>query len=136
MSLLKEITDYKVSSVLNNDRKQFGKKYLFDGNDETCWNSDQGVPQWVQFGFSTPRTISKVKLQFQGGFVGKQCVLEAVTGQSNDGDCKFEFFPADVNSLQEFVCSSPITSQKFRLTFRSSTDFYGRIILYHFQILE
>ena len=32
---------FRVSSVLNRDVKQFGKKYLFDGEEETCWNSDQ-----------------------------------------------------------------------------------------------
>ena len=31
----------RVSSVLNRDVKQFGKKYMFDDNEETCWNSDQ-----------------------------------------------------------------------------------------------
>ena len=32
---------YRVSSVLNRDVKQFGKKYMFDNEEETCWNSDQ-----------------------------------------------------------------------------------------------
>ena len=32
---------YRVSSVLNRDSRQFGKKYMFDGLEETCWNSDQ-----------------------------------------------------------------------------------------------
>lgn len=27
--------------MLNRDVKQYGKKYMFDGNEETCWNSDQ-----------------------------------------------------------------------------------------------
>lgn len=31
----------RVSSVLNRDNKQFGKKFMFDDQDETCWNSDQ-----------------------------------------------------------------------------------------------
>lgn len=31
----------RVSSVLNRDVKQFGKKHMFDANEETCWNSDQ-----------------------------------------------------------------------------------------------
>ena len=31
----------RVSSTLNRDTKQFGKKFLFDGREETCWNSDQ-----------------------------------------------------------------------------------------------
>ena len=30
-----------MSSTLNRDTKQFGKKFLFDGREETCWNSDQ-----------------------------------------------------------------------------------------------
>ena len=32
---------FRVSSVLNRDVKQFGKKHLLDGDEETCWNSDQ-----------------------------------------------------------------------------------------------
>ena len=32
---------FRVSSVLNRDVKQFGKKFLLDGQDDTCWNSDQ-----------------------------------------------------------------------------------------------
>ena len=31
----------RVSSTLNRDTKQFGKKFLFDNREETCWNSDQ-----------------------------------------------------------------------------------------------
>lgn len=31
----------RVSSVLNRNSRQFGKKYLFDEDEETCWNSDQ-----------------------------------------------------------------------------------------------
>ena len=27
--------------MLNRDSKQFGKKFMFDDQDETCWNSDQ-----------------------------------------------------------------------------------------------
>ena len=30
-----------MSSVLNRDTRQFGKKHMFDENNETCWNSDQ-----------------------------------------------------------------------------------------------
>lgn len=27
--------------MLNRNTRQFGKKHLFDQNEETCWNSDQ-----------------------------------------------------------------------------------------------
>lgn len=33
--------------MLNRDVKQFGKKHMFDANEETCWNSDQvGARGW------------------------------------------------------------------------------------------
>lgn len=31
----------RVSSVLNRNTRQFGKKHMFDQDEETCWNSDQ-----------------------------------------------------------------------------------------------
>ena len=40
---------FRVSSVLDG-RREFGKQNLFDGLDETCWNSDQGTPQFSQDG--------------------------------------------------------------------------------------
>lgn len=36
-----EVCVCRVSSILNRDVKQFGKKHMFDNDDETCWNSDQ-----------------------------------------------------------------------------------------------
>ena len=29
-----------VSSVLQKNHREFGKKHLYDGKSETCWNSD------------------------------------------------------------------------------------------------
>uniref|UniRef100_A0A2K5S0U0 Nuclear receptor 2C2 associated protein n=2 Tax=Cebidae TaxID=9498 RepID=A0A2K5S0U0_CEBIM len=40
-SLVCAETVSRVSSVLNRNTRQFGKKHLFDQNEETCWNSDQ-----------------------------------------------------------------------------------------------
>uniref|UniRef100_A0A4W5N376 F5/8 type C domain-containing protein n=1 Tax=Hucho hucho TaxID=62062 RepID=A0A4W5N376_9TELE len=47
-----------VTSVLNRDVQQFGKKYMFDSNEEACWNSDQGDSQWVPLEF--PQSIRKM----------------------------------------------------------------------------
>nr|ACI67540.1 Nuclear receptor 2C2-associated protein [Salmo salar] len=69
-------TQSRVSSVLNRDVKQFGKKYMFDSNEETCWNSDQGDSQWVTLEFPQPVRVSELKVRFQGGFSGKTCRLE------------------------------------------------------------
>ncbi len=54
-----------VSSVLNRNVKEFGKGYLFDGRDDTCWNSDQGSPQWVVVAFEEPVTVRAVEITFQ-----------------------------------------------------------------------
>ncbi|KAG1945696.1 nuclear receptor 2C2-associated protein [Pimephales promelas] len=75
-SLICNNTQSRVSSVLNRDVKQFGKKFMFDSNEETCWNSDQGESQWVAFEFPQPVKVSELILQFQGGFSGKSCKLK------------------------------------------------------------
>ena len=35
------ISSLAVSSVLSADTKQYGKKFLIDDDDDTCWSSDQ-----------------------------------------------------------------------------------------------
>uniref|UniRef100_A0A9J8A7X8 Nuclear receptor 2C2-associated protein n=1 Tax=Cyprinus carpio carpio TaxID=630221 RepID=A0A9J8A7X8_CYPCA len=75
-SLICNNTQSRVSSVLNRDVRQFGKKFMFDSNEETCWNSDQGESQWVVLEFPQPVKVSELRLQFQGGFSGKSCKLE------------------------------------------------------------
>ena len=134
----------RVSSTLNRDTKTFGKKYLFDGNNETCWNSDQvnisvvndsrvvsdttlqGSPQWISLEFERPVPFSALSLQFQGGFCGKECEVEI------EGKMKIlDFYPEDVNKLQTFHLRERAEAvRKIRIIFNSSTDFYGRVTLY------
>ena len=66
-----------VSSVLNKNQKEYGKKHLYDGKDETCWNSDQGSSQHITVNFedSQMKTLSKIALTSQGGFCPKEMVL-------------------------------------------------------------
>jgi len=150
-SVSKEIKEYRVSSVLNNDRKQFGKKYLFDGNEETCWNSDRGSPQWIEFSFPSTKQVTQLVIQFQGGFASKACVLEAFPDNSEDNNdtCdnntntnddtnntkKAELHPKDTNTIQTFQIDNLIASTKFKITFLTSYDFYGRIIIYHMDVI-
>ncbi|KAK2835740.1 hypothetical protein Q5P01_016224 [Channa striata] len=89
----------RVSSVLNRDVKQYGKKYMFDCNEDTCWNSDQGERQWVSLEFPQSVKVSELKVQFQGGFSAKTCRLE---GCRKDGSFEVigHFYSEDNNSLQ------------------------------------
>jgi len=119
----------RVSSTLNRDTKQFGKKHLFDDRDETCWNSDQGSPQWVSIEFEEETQMSGFSIQFQGGFAGKECFVET------DGNNKIlDFYPEDGNKVQVFYCKQIVQAKKMRFAFNSSTDFYGRITMYKLDV--
>ncbi|TNN39393.1 Nuclear receptor 2C2-associated protein [Liparis tanakae] len=124
-----------VSSVLNRDVKQFGKKYMFDCNEETCWNSDQGECQWVSLEFPQPVKVSELKLLFQGGFSAKTCRLH---GCPKDGALReiSHFYPEDDNSLQISFCLAEAPAvDKVKIKFENSADFFGRIIVYSLDVL-
>ncbi|XP_037104940.1 nuclear receptor 2C2-associated protein isoform X1 [Syngnathus acus] len=133
-SLICGDTQCRVSSVLNRDVKQFGKKFMFDSNEETCWNSDQGDCQWLILDFPQSVRLSEFKVQFQGGFSAKTCRLE---GSSVDRDFTVisHFYPEDNNSLQCFPIQESATVNRIKITFEHSTDFFGRIIVYILDIL-
>lgn len=132
-SLLDDTQVY-VSSVLNRNIKEYGKKYMFDGCEETCWNSDQGEWQWVLILFPTGVKITELQIQFQGGFVGKECWLEG--GNTKDSLEKLsDFYPDDVNSLQKFQFCIDYPVSAARIIFKTSTDFFGRITIYKLDVI-
>ncbi|XP_060736121.1 nuclear receptor 2C2-associated protein [Tachysurus vachellii] len=134
VSLICSNTQSRVSSVLNRDVKQFGKKFMFDGSEETCWNSDQGECQWVLLEFPVSVRMSELKLQFQGGFSGKSCKLEGCIKNENLEHI-MDFYPEDNNSLQIFPIQNAPLVQKLKIVFENSTDFFGRIIVYSLDVL-
>uniref|UniRef100_U3K0R4 Nuclear receptor 2C2 associated protein n=1 Tax=Ficedula albicollis TaxID=59894 RepID=U3K0R4_FICAL len=92
-------TATRVSSVLNRDVKQFGKQHLFDGSEETCWNSDQGTSQWVTLDFPRPVKVSQLHIQFQGGFSSQLCTLEGC--RAGEELVKIsELYPQDNHAMQ------------------------------------
>uniref|UniRef100_A0A8D1D1E4 Nuclear receptor 2C2 associated protein n=1 Tax=Sus scrofa TaxID=9823 RepID=A0A8D1D1E4_PIG len=98
-SLVCPETVSKVSSVLNRNYRQFGKKHLFDQDEETCWNSDQGPSQWIILEFPQRICVSQLQIQFQGGFSSRQGRLEG--SQGSEALAKIvDFYPEDNNSLQ------------------------------------
>ncbi|XP_076134889.1 nuclear receptor 2C2-associated protein [Alosa pseudoharengus] len=134
VSLICNNTQSRVSSVLNRDVKQFGKKYMFDSNEETCWNSDQGDSQWVLLEFPHSVRVTEVKVQFQGGFSGRTCRLQGCL-QKNDFAQITDFYPEDDNSLQSFPIQEAPPVHKIKIVFENSADFFGRIIIYSLDIL-
>ena len=126
----------RVSSVLNRNVKEFGKKFLFDGREDTCWNSDQGSPQWVQVTFAAEVTVKTLKVMFQGGFAGKGCSLVVCSSEQGSEEKCLDFYPEDSNKLQSFELDRPATGKTFKVVFRESTDFFGRVTIYQLQLIS
>lgn len=97
----------------------------------------QGSSQKIEFSFSEPKNVTQINIQFQGGFAAKQVELQSVENcdSSSNNVEKHEFHPRDTNQFQEFKLEKPMTSSSFKLTLNSSFDFYGRVIIYHFDVI-
>ncbi|XP_027520131.1 nuclear receptor 2C2-associated protein isoform X1 [Corapipo altera] len=126
-------TTTRVSSVLNRDVKQFGKQHMFDASEETCWNSDQGTCQWVTLDFPRPVKVSQLQVQFQGGFSSQLCTLEGC--RAGEELVKIsELYPQDSHAMQRFQVEETVLD-RLKITFENSTDFFGRIVVYHLGVL-
>ncbi|XP_004526348.2 nuclear receptor 2C2-associated protein [Ceratitis capitata] len=139
MKLLEQVKfSCSVSSVQCKNIKQYGKQHMFDSCPDTSWNSSEGLPQWIIIRFESPQAVSKFLFQFQGGFVAKtlSIIIQTEAGQQISEET---FYPEDVNSPQSFELQHPVKSKEatiVKILFPSSTDFFGRIILYKLEILE
>ncbi|KAL0092493.1 galactose-binding domain-like protein [Phycomyces blakesleeanus] len=136
-SLLSPDTRIKVSSVLNRDTVSYGKQHLIDGSEETCWNSEQGLPQNILLDFGSPVEVQKIALTFQGGFVGKTCVaLGSSPSSPNNYNIQLStFYPEDINPTQIFDIQHKEPIQRLKIIFEESTDFYGRITVYKLDVI-
>lgn len=132
-SLVCAETVSRVSSVLNRDTRQFGKKHLFDQVEDTCWSSDQGPAQWVMLEFPKRVRVSQLRIQFQGGFSCRRGRLEGSQGSEALGKI-LDFYPEDNNSLQSFPVP-PSEVDRLKVSLEDPTDFFGRLIIYHLQVL-
>lgn len=130
MSLITTETKIKVSSVHNKDTKSYGKQHLIDGDMETCWNSAENSPQRIQIEFPKSVQPNILQIMFQGGFAGKECELIC---SLNNAETVQDFRPLDNNELQLFKIDAEEVD-KMTIVFKSSTDFYGRITIYHLDV--
>jgi hypothetical protein len=67
-SLIIKNTQTRVSSTQDNNSSQYGKQLMFDGNEDTCWNSAEGQSQFIFFVFEKVVNIKRIEVVFQGGF--------------------------------------------------------------------
>ncbi|KAH8272819.1 hypothetical protein KR018_001011, partial [Drosophila ironensis] len=128
----------RVSSVLNKDVKQYGKQFMFDTKEETSWSSDEGTPQWIIITLDEPENIHGFSFQFQGGFAGQE---SNILMYSADGAEIHQepFYPEDINSPQTFQIQDTVREKacsKIKFLFQTSTDLFGRIIVYDLQLLS
>ena len=128
--------EVKVSSVLNRQVTEYGKFFMFDGREDTCWNSDQGTPQWIRIAFDSIKEITQLQLMFQGGFVGKTCWIEvSKSGENGEFEKLQDIYPEDTNKLQTFqIHSDVILCKAIKIVFADSTDFFGRITIYQMKL--
>lgn len=72
---------------------------MFDGNEETCWNSDQGSSQSVTVELPSAACVHQLEIRFQGGFAAREGELMA--GDDLGGLREIQkFYPSDDNTLQ------------------------------------
>ncbi|KAJ7594879.1 galactose-binding domain-like protein [Mycena floridula] len=128
ISLLLPDTIIKVSSTLD---KSVGKKYLIDNSPETCWTSQQGLPQFVQFSLSQPVIPKRLSITFQGGFVGTRCSVNLKAVDTDEWFSLTSVYPEDVNRRQVFeLPTQQVGIDGIKLIFEESSDFFGRITIY------
>ena len=125
---------FSVSSVLNKDTKQFGKKFLTDGNEETCWNSDSADQfQWILCQFKQPIQLSSISIQFQGGFSSRKIIVHYL--DDTRSEVKSEtIYPIDNNLNQSFELKETGKFSFVRFGLYDCSDMFCRVIVYDFKL--
>lgn len=104
----------------------------------------QGLPQHINLLFDEPLALPdsnqlQLRIKFQGGFVGNvmSVAIDDAAGQHVYKKC---FYPDDINDKQTFTLdladlATPASNvRKISIVFEKSSDFFGRIIIYHLEL--
>ncbi|KAL5107323.1 Nuclear receptor 2C2-associated protein [Taenia crassiceps] len=104
--------------------------FLFDGNPETCWQSNSGESQWILVEFKEPLKITSIRIQFQGGFAVEEALLRLWTKEKKDCPVSYPFHPTNTNSLQSFSFTDANAYTCAAIILKKATDPFGRIVVY------
>lgn len=83
-----------------------------------------------------------MKIKFQGGFVGSVMTI-SLENSNNENVYKKSFYPDDINDMQTFELNDNVSTssdnalgniRKVSIIFEKSSDFFGRIIIYHLEL--
>lgn len=82
----------------------------------------------------------QLKIKFQGGFVGSVMNV-TINTSDNPNAYKQSFYPDDINDTQTFTLGNNLDGKtltnvkKLSILFEKSSDFFGRIIIYHLEFV-
>lgn len=145
--ILPIIINSRASSAWKHDTRKFGPLNALSNNTEDAWKSAQSEESdplaYFEIDFHRPVHVNELRIQFQGGFAGMDCIVYQSCGESVDQttdweECEDLFIdPIDSNEVQTFESEADDASGKcsaLRIEFGRSTDFYGRIVIYSLEV--
>jgi hypothetical protein len=149
---------FRASSTWKHDTRRFGPQNALDSQSDDAWKSapsEESDPlAYYEVYFHRSVLVREMRVQFQGGFVGMDCMvykkiqqqppkIDEKHDETNNNDEEEweeldELFldPKDSTDIQTF-CSDELTVDPctaLRIEFGKSTDFYGRIVIYSLEV--
>ena len=157
----KDNVKLRVSSILDNNGKEFGSNKMLDGNEETCWSSGQGKVQSIiiEFKNGLKPNFSNFEFISQGGFCPKDIIfhvyfedisinknatsylLKSVEDIKDISERQIVSFTSDdfhvlrqnTNNLLQKEIELP-DIKALKLSFTKFYDFFGRITFYDIKL--
>mmetsp|Transcript_33493 Transcript_33493/g.77243 ORF Transcript_33493/g.77243 Transcript_33493/m.77243 type:complete len:160 (-) Transcript_33493:476-955(-) len=139
-------TTVRASSTLNRDSALYGPQHVLT-SDDSAWNSaalttsssssaGPSKKHTLLLNFGRLVHIRSLGFMFQGGFVGTDCNAAASNDDESLVETELEF--EDCNEMQVFdFCredGTAVPAKKLKITFKGSTDFYGRVTIYRLEV--
>eukprot|EP00956_Cyclotella_meneghiniana_P003207 scaffold3932_cov87-Cyclotella_meneghiniana.AAC.11 len=137
---------FRASSTWQHNSKKFGALNALNNETEDAWKSDASKDsdpcQYYEIHFKRKVTIDQLRIQFQGGFVGMDCIVYHKTCENGEWEEFDELFMDTVesNEMQIFTVEhgpnqTPVQScEAIRIEFGKSSDFYGRLVIYSLEV--